>query len=174
MEILSKEMMILALDVHYKETYAKAVGVLFNWEDTKPQKVFSKNIAQVEEYISGQFYKRELPCILELLKQIDLEKVECIIVDGHVYVNNDKTLGLGGHLYHSLKEKFPVIGVAKNSFINTEKVSFPIYRGESTQSLFVSTIGTDIDEMSKRIQNMKGNYRIPTILKELDRITKED
>ena len=25
--------MILAIDVHYRENYAKAVGVLFEWED---------------------------------------------------------------------------------------------------------------------------------------------
>ncbi len=166
--------MIQAIDVHYKKKYAKAVGVLFDWDDETPKEIITTIVKEVAEYESGQFYKRELPCILELLKQIDLDKVEYIIVDGHVYVNNDKTLGLGGHLHHSLKEKIPVIGVAKNSFINTEKVSFPIYRGESRQPLFVSAIGTDIDEMSNKIKNMRGNFRIPTILKELDRLTKED
>lgn len=166
--------MILAIDVHYKETYAKAVGVLFDWEDETPKEIITTIVKEVAEYESGQFYKRELPCILELLKQIDLEKVECIIVDGHVYVDNDKMLGLGGHLYHSLNQTIPIIGVAKNSFVNTERVSFPIYRGESRQPLFVSAIGTDIIEMSNKIKNMRGNFRIPTILKELDRLTKED
>ncbi|WP_298137367.1 endonuclease V [Flavobacterium sp.] len=94
--------MNLAIDVHYKETYAKAVGVLFDWEDENPKEIVTAIINEVAKYESGQFYKRELPCILELLKQIDLEKVDCIIVDGHVYVNDDKSLGLGGHLYHSL------------------------------------------------------------------------
>jgi deoxyribonuclease V len=97
--------MILAIDVHYKVTYAKAVGVLFDWKDEEPKEIITTTINEVEEYQSGQFYKRELPCILQLLKQIDLEKVECIVVDGHIYINNDKTLGLGGHLYKSLKKK---------------------------------------------------------------------
>lgn len=166
--------MILAIDVHYKESFAKAVGVLFDWEDESPIEIITTIVKEVAEYESGQFYKRELPCILELLKQVDLEKVDCIIVDGHVYIDNEKKLGLGGHLYHSLKEKIPVIGVAKKSFINTEKVSFPIFRGESKVPLYVSSIGLENDFVIKNIIGMKGKYRIPTILKILDTETKKN
>lgn len=164
--------MILAIDVHYKESYAKAVGVLFDWEDESPREIITTIVKEVAEYEPGQFYKRELPCILELMKQIDLEKVDCIIVDGHVYVDNDKKLGLGGHLYQSLHEKIPIIGVAKKSFINTEKVSFPIFRGESKVPLYVSSIGIGTDTVVEKVQNMYGNFRIPNILKFLDSLTK--
>jgi deoxyinosine 3'endonuclease (endonuclease V) len=67
----------------------------------------------------------------------------------------------------------PIIGIAKRSFINTEEVSFPIYRGESKVPLYISTIGCKIEKVLPCIENMHGNYRIPTILKYLDTLTKE-
>ncbi|MCB9225915.1 MAG: endonuclease V [Chitinophagales bacterium] len=164
--------MILAIDVHYKEGNAKVVGVLFNWEDENPKEIITTEVHKVEEYQSGQFYKRELPCILSLLKQIDLSILEVIIVDGHCYVSNDKKLGLGGYLYEALERKIPIIGVAKKSFHNTEKVSNPVYRGNSKVPLFVSSIGIDIEFITNKVLKMYGNYRIPTILKQLDRLTK--
>ena len=39
--------MLLATDVHYKEKYAKVVGVLFNWEDEEMQGVWKWNVADV-------------------------------------------------------------------------------------------------------------------------------
>lgn len=165
--------MTLAVDVHYKETYAKTVGVLFNWEDETPKEIITTIVKEVAKYESGQFYKRELPCILQLLEKIDLKNVDSLIVDGHIYVNNDKTFGLGGHLYHALSEKIPIIGVAKKSFVNTNKVSFPIYRGESIVPLYISAIGYEVEKAIQNIINMKGNYRIPTILQVLDTETKK-
>lgn len=165
--------MILAIDVHYKETYAKAVGVLFNWEDETPNEIVTAIINEVAEYESGQFYKRELPCIMQLLQKIDLSFIEVIIIDGHIYVNNDKTYGLGGYLYQALEEKIPIIGVAKKSFINTNEVSIPILRGKSKVTLYISAIGYKIEKALQNIEDMNGYYRIPTILKYLDTITKE-
>jgi deoxyribonuclease V len=166
--------MILAIDVHYKETYAKAVGVLFQWEDEIPRKIITTIVKEVAEYESGQFYKRELPCILQLLEKIDLSKIEAIIVDGHVYTSNDKTFGLGSHLHQALNKKLPIIGVAKKSFINTEEVSFPINRGESKVPLYVSTIDYAIENAIENIKKMKGKYRIPSILQILDTESKKE
>ncbi|MAX71970.1 MAG: endonuclease V [Flavobacteriaceae bacterium] len=165
--------MLLAIDVHYKEKYAKAVGVLFNWEDENPQHIIIDTIDDVADYEPGQFYKRELPCILQLLKQVELNSLEAIIVDSHVYVDNDKNYGLGGHLWQALDEKIPIIGIAKKAFHNTELVSKPIYRGESQNALYVSSIGVSEDEVLKKIKLLHGKYRIPSILKTLDQITKQ-
>lgn len=57
--------MILAIDVHYRDTFAKAVGVLFNWDDEHPQKIITTIVDNVDEYIPGEFYKRELPSVLK-------------------------------------------------------------------------------------------------------------
>nr|WP_306465228.1 endonuclease V [Elizabethkingia sp. ASV34] len=165
---------ILAIDVHYKENYAKTVGVLFRWDSESPIDIKSVNIPEVEEYIPGQFYKRELPCIFKLLEQIDVKTLDIIIVDGHVYINNEREFGLGGHLYESLRETIPIIGVAKKSFYNTEEVTLPLYRGKSKNPLFISSIGINTAIAMKKVEQMKGKYRIPDILKILDTKTKEN
>ncbi len=165
--------MVLAIDVHYKETYAKAVSVLFNWSDEQPISVITSIIYNVEEYQSGQFYKRELPCIMEIIKQIDKTEIKAIIVDGHVFVDNNKKYGLGGYLWDALKGEIPIIGVAKKSFIDTDKVTIPVFRGESKQPLYISSIGIELIIATNKILSMSGIYRIPKILKTLDQFTKE-
>ncbi|MGH2667447.1 endonuclease V [Flavobacterium sp.] len=166
--------MILAIDVYYKEAQAKTVGVLFDWEDDEPQKIITSVIENVEEYVPGQFFKRELPCVTDLLNKLDLNTIDLIIVDGHVFVDNQNALGLGGHLYESLQHQIPVVGVAKRSFHNTEKVSFPVYRGKSGVPLYVSCIGIEIESVIENIKNMKGEFRLPAILKIMDQETKKE
>ena len=87
--------MLLAIDAYYKETKAQVVGVLFNWEDENPKNILVETVERVEEYIPGEFYKRELPCLLKIVEKVNLSDLEAIIVDGHVYVENEK-YGLGG------------------------------------------------------------------------------
>ena len=77
------------------------------------------------------------------------------------------------HTQKSLNKKIPVIGVAKNSFFRNKNTVKEVFRGESKKPLYVSSIGIDLDIATSLIKDMKGNYRILTILKELDRITKE-
>lgn len=166
--------LILALDVHYKREHAKTVGVLFQLPEERLLDIKIAYNTNLEPYIPGQFYKRELPCILELLKQIDLSPIKVIIVDGHCYVSNDKKLGLGGHLYEALERKIPIIGVAKKGYHNTDLVTKPIYRGKSNNPLYLSCIGISKDEALTIINQLHGNYRIPTILKILDQETKKD
>lgn len=166
--------MILAIDVHYKEQYAKIVGVIFEWNDGTPRKIYTTTLTGVAPYVPGKFYQRELPCILKLLEQIPLEALETIIVDGHCYINNEGDHGLGGYLWTALDRQVPIIGLAKNKLDGNDQFSFPIYRGNSKKALFVSTIGTDPKCAMERIVEMKEDYRMPAVLKELDRITKEE
>ncbi|WP_299519821.1 endonuclease V [Winogradskyella sp.] len=166
--------MLIAIDVYYKATYAKAVGVLFDWADDTSQQIIADTINGVADYEPGQFYKRELPCILQLLQQLDINNLEAIIVDGHVYVDNNKTFGLGGHLWQALDQKVPVIGIAKKAFHNTEQVSSPIYRGKSQNPLYVSCVGISEQEVLTKVQLLHGPYRIPAMLKLLDQQTKGD
>ncbi|MCT4665003.1 MAG: endonuclease V [Flavobacteriales bacterium] len=164
--------MLLAIDVYYKEQRAKVVGALFQWEDVEPIKIISCQYNKVLPYEPGNFYKRELPCILELLKQVKFDELQAIIVDGHCYIDNNKNFGLGGFLWKSLDKKIPVIGVAKKSFYETDKVSFPIYRGKSNSPLFVSSIDYNTEEAIENIKNMHGVYRMPEILKTVDQLTR--
>lgn len=169
--------MILAIDVKYNEidNTAKSVGVLFDWLHDKPTKTIEVGVENIEEYIPGHFYKRELPCIKKVINQIDLASIEAIIVDGHIYVNNQKDFGLGGYVYEEYEAEIPVIGVAKTSFFGNEETVIKVFRGKSKQPLYISSIGGISKEVSaQKIKSMQGEYRIPTILKELDMLTKKN
>ncbi len=165
--------MILAIDVYYKDNKAKSVGILFNgWGDYEPNELISVYLENINEYESGSFYKRELPCMIALLEKIDLSKIKVIIVDGYVYLDDHKKLGLGGYLYEYLENKIPVIGVAKNAFHSNTKMVSMLLRGKSVKKLFVSAAGIEIEEAAHLIKSMHGDYRIPTLLKKLDQETK--
>lgn len=165
--------MVLAIDVHYKDINSKAVGILSNWNDQEPIEVFIKTLPNTVDYIPGQFYKRELPFIMEILKEINYQTLEAILIDGYVYIDNDKNFGLGGYLWESMDKKVPVIGVAKKKFLGNSDTVVEILRGKSKKPLFVSSIGIDTKQAAQKIKNMKGEYRMPTILKLVDTITKQ-
>jgi len=161
--------MILAVDVDYRENHkASVAGVLFSsWQDREPKEVVSTIVEEVAKYQSGQFYKRELPCILALLEKIDVE-LSCIVVDGYVFLGESKK-GLGAYLYEALDRKIPIIGVAKSPFRDISKESF-IYRGESKKPLYITSVGIELNEAKEVIKGMYGRFRIPFLLKEVDRI----
>ncbi len=166
--------MILAFDTYYYDNKAKTVCIEFTeWNQEKDFKIHTEIIDNVSEYIPGEFYKRELPCILSLLNKIDLKEDTIIIVDGFVYLDDDKKYGLGGHLYEKLNKKIPIIGVAKTNFASIEKDKKALLRGDSKKPLFVTSIGIDLDEAFKKVESMAGEFRMPTLLKEMDRLTKE-
>jgi deoxyribonuclease V len=166
--------MILTIDVYYKENSAKAVGILFDPDNETVKDLKIAYINAIEDYVPGEFYKRELPCILKIIEQTNLKEIEAIIIDGYVYVDNNKAFGLGAFLWETLNEKIPVIGVAKTSFFKNKETVKMVYRGESKNPLYISSIGYDLNEATALIKEMKGNYRIPDILKLLDNKTKED
>ena len=166
-------MSVLAIDVYYRPDDAKAVGVIFNWEDAKPTETVVEYIKGAGDYVPGEFYKRELPCIQRIFEVVNLDTIEAIIIDGHMYIDNIGNFGLGGYAWQLLQNKIPVIGVAKSSFFANKKTVFEVLRGESKNPLYVSAIGIELDIAASLIKNMHGNYRMPDILKELDRITKE-
>jgi deoxyribonuclease V len=128
-------------------------------------------IDKVEDYESGSFYKRELPCIVELLKKIDRNSINIIIIDGYVYLNNDLKPGLGYYLYEYLNENIPIIGVAKKTFHNNLNV-IPLLRGKSNTPLYITSAGIDLSEAAESIKKMYGEFRIPTLLKLTDQLTR--
>ena len=162
--------MIAAVDVNYFEDgSALAAAVVFKrFSDESPVAEYSKRIEQVEDYVPGSFYKRELPCILSLLETIE-EEIEIIIVDG--YVSLGAKPGLGAHLRARIDEGVSVIGVAKSHFAGS--AGSDVYRGQSKKPLHVTSAGLDQHEAARLIASMHGEHRIPTLLKTVDRLTKE-
>ena len=165
--------MKLAIDVYYYNDHkAKIVGVLFDdWKAALPAEIITTSFDKVNDYESGSFYKRELPCIMELLKLVNMNIIDIIIVDGYVYLESIDNPGLGLRLYDALDGKYSIIGVAKTYFHNT--IAEKIYRGNSKTPLYITSVGMEANEAGKCIQDMHGNYRIPKLLKLLDQKTKE-
>ncbi|ROH99638.1 endonuclease V [Chryseobacterium daecheongense] len=165
--------MIYAFDTYYLDDFANTICIAFDdWSSEKESHIFQEKTSIASDYESGAFYKRELPCIMSLLKKIQLQEDDLIIVDGYVTLNDDGKIGLGGYLFNALEQKYPVIGIAKNGFSVTDSQRRSIYRGESKSPLFLTAMGIDVDALVPKIQRMHGSYRIPTLLKKLDQLTR--
>ena len=165
--------MILAFDTYYFDNKAKTACVAFsNWEEATPIHVFEETLKDIAPYVPGEFYKRELPCILSLLNQIDVP-ISTIIIDGFVFLDDNNKLGLGGHLYNAIKNTIPIIGVAKTNFATIEKNKAAILRGKSTKPLFITSIGIDKEMAAEHIGSMHGDFRLPSILKLVDFYSRE-
>lgn len=166
--------MIYAFDTYYYEDFAKTVCIAFeDWLSDAEKEIFTEKTEIISDYESGAFYKRELPCILSLLAKIKLHDNDIIIVDGFVTLNNDGKMGLGGYLFEALEKKIPIIGIAKNNFSSPDDKRRAVLRGESKTPLYLTAMGIDVDEIKIKLEEMHGNYRIPTLLKKLDQLTRE-
>ena len=159
---------IVITDVYYQNTYAQAAGVLIHrWSDTEPAAEYLSCSDEIDAYVSGQFYQRELPHLLRLLHTI--ESYDCVVVDAHVWLTRDQP-GAGHYLWQALDQRVPVIGVAKNPFHNG--VALPLTRGDSKKALWISAVGVDPQEARGWINEMAGPYRIPTLLKHVDSLSR--
>jgi deoxyribonuclease V len=162
---------ILAVDVAYFQERASVAGVLFgNWQDAKSAREFVLETETPAQYQPGQFYRRELPCILRLLEEYDLHP-EYLLVDGFVFLDGRKEPGLGWHLYQALGRKVAVIGVAKSAFkgIGSE---YQVHRGGSAKALYVTAAGVEVEAAQAFILAMHGQHRIPTLLKRVDELSR--
>ena len=165
--------MIIAIDVYYQDKKAIVAGVLFHFWDapkTADEVVIEMEIDRVGEYEPGQFYKRELPCILALLETLETLP-EIIVIDGYVYLGSEENPGLGQRLYDALEGRSIVIGVAKTRFQDTPATT-EVYRGQSQNPLYVTAIGVGTSEAKRFIMDMQGESRIPTLLKRVDQLTR--
>ena len=164
-------MTILAVDVSYQADRAIAAGVLIEaWEEAEPSGVLCAELDQVAAYVPGQFYKRELPCILALLDQLDCPP-EIILVDGYVYLGSERRPGLGQHLYDALEGRSAVVGVAKTRFKDTPAAE--VLRGHSRNPLYITAVGLDETEARNCVARMHGPHRIPAILRLVDKLSKQ-
>lgn len=164
--------MILAADVQYEGNSAFAAGILFqNWDSNSVQKVIRKRVDGVQDYEPGSFYKRELPCILALLSEVDVEP-EAILVDGYVTLGAEAVPGLGRHLYEAMHGKVPVIGVAKSYYLGTPQAC-ELVRGISQKPLYITVAGIPLEEAQTLVRSMQGRGRVPDLLVEVDRLARE-
>lgn len=163
--------MLVALDVSYDETNnrALAAAVVFrHWQDRVPLAEHTVSQEEIQPYVPGSFYRRELPCLLEVLRKVK-GSIDLVLVDSYVMLG-DKP-GLGAHLWEATSRRFPVVGVAKSPY--REAPAIEVLRGNSNKPLFVSAVGMDAMEAAEKVRTMHGPYRVPTLLRRADALTRK-
>lgn len=66
----------------------------------------------------------------------------------------------------------PIIGVAKSNYGTANRFSEKVYRGNSSTPLYITSVGVVASIAAKYVQSMDGKFRIPALLKKLDKLTK--
>ncbi|WP_020474136.1 endonuclease V [Zavarzinella formosa] len=159
--------MIACLDVQYTDDRVLAACVVFRgWKAEKPLTETVVAIEGVAAYEPGQFYRRELPCLLRALEGIS---PDIIIVDGYVWLGGEDHPGLGAHLYEAWGRRAVVVGVAKTRF-HSATLAVPVCRGESRSPLYVTAVGMDANQAAECVAGMNGPYRVPNLLKRVDQL----
>lgn len=163
--------MILAIDVAYHGDLARVAGLLFpTWDSEQAAHQIALDNIPAAEYMPGQFYRRELPCIAALLEQIE-QTIDCIVIDGYVSLGANATPGLGMKLWEFMHGSTPIIGVAKTEFMGTPE-NAKIFRGGSARPLFISVVGMELEVAKAAVLSMKGKYRMPNLLKQVDSLAR--
>lgn len=157
------------LDVDYRGAVAVAAGVWFRgWSASESETEAVTILHEVAPYEPGEFYRRELPCLLAVLARGPAADV--VVVDGCVWLGPGRA-GLGAHLYAALGERTAVVGVAKSRFAGATD-AVPVYRGSSRSPLYVTAAGVSAAEAAGWVASMHGPYRIPSLLKRADRLAR--
>jgi deoxyribonuclease V len=160
--------MIACLDVDYQDRAASAAVVTFHdWPDVHPTGENVVHIGQVAPYEPGEFYRRELPCLLAVLET--LPPIEVAVIDGYVWLDDAMKPGLGAHLYEALSRRTTVIGVAKSKFRGANHAQ-EVLRGTSARPLFVTSAGIPAELAADYVRSMHGAHRIPSLLARVDHL----
>jgi deoxyribonuclease V len=161
--------LIASVDVQYGATRgARAAVVAFTpWSAETPTEQHVVQIADVDPYEPGAFYKRELPCIRAALASLT-SRPTVVIVDAHAWLAPG-VAGLGARLLHADPSIATVVGVAKTRFKGAPAT--PIVRGRSTAPLWVDEAGERLDA-ARRVAEMHGPYRVPALLRLVDQLAR--
>lgn len=140
--------MLAFVDVQYHEDFAWAACVVAAaWTDATPMESWRVRVSPIAPYEPGAFYKRELPCLLAVLQRA--RDLETVVIDGYVTLDRAGTWGLGAHLHEALHRTVPIVGVAKTA------------------------LGVDVETASRRVRDMHGPSRVPTLLRAVDQLARQ-
>lgn len=161
--------LIVCCDVGYRPQSSVAAGVAFrSWTDAKAAESWTSVLPAAEPYQPGEFFRRELPCLLALLQG---RSPKIVVIDGNVWLDSSGSWGLGAHLHHALGGASIVVGVAKTAFRGS-LFAVPVLRGESQNPLYVTAAGASAEEAASWVKSMHGSFRIPTLIKLADRLSR--
>jgi deoxyribonuclease V len=160
--------MLAFTDVHYQTDSALAACVLANqWDASTPIDAWTCRVAPIAPYEPGAFFKRELPCLLQVLARAPA--LEAVVIDGYVWLDDAGTRGLGAHLHEALK--VPVIGLAKTAFRGST-FARAVSRPGSVKPLFVTWVGLDESRALEQVGRLHGTHRLPTLVKRVDALAR--
>jgi len=163
--------MLACVDVHYLEHEARGALLLFpDWTAEAATEQHVVHVPSPAGYRPGHFYERELPVLRALLARV-ARPVSIVLIDGYVWLSASNEKGLGAHLYEALGGALPVVGVAKTAFKGSD-FAVPVRRGDATRPLYVTAVGMDAGVAAGHVRAMHGPYRIPTLLKDVDRLSR--
>jgi deoxyribonuclease V len=158
-------------DVHYLDSSARAACVLADgWDAPQGRAHRTVMVSPVAAYRPGAFYERELPCLLAVLAEVP--RPDFVVVDGYVFLDAEGTWGLGAHLHQALGGEVPVIGIAKTTFRGSPMAA-KLPRPNGAKPLFVTAAGVPVTEALEHATRLHGAYRIPSLLKEVDRLARD-
>jgi deoxyribonuclease V len=180
--------MLACLDVDYRPTCVVTACVSFaSWTDATPAaSVAFRSEGAAEAYVPGQFFRRELPYLVDALARL-AQLPEVILVDGYVWLGPGEP-GLGAHLHEALARRAAVVGVAKRPYRGASmdasmsastsasmrsSISASVTRGGSATPLHVTSVGLDLATAVANVASMHGPHRVPTLLKLVDRLSRD-
>lgn len=148
-----------------------AAAVAFDdWDAPDATRTCTSVIAHVEKPARGGLDLRELPCLLQLLREHALQ-ADVIVIDGFVHLDAQESPGLGQHLFHALGGRVAVIGVSRTPMAETP-AQFEVFREEGARPLVVTCAGIDLGAAKARLRTMHGRKRLPTLLKLVARLAR--
>lgn len=163
--------MLCCLDVHYDDDEAVTAAVLFtDWLSAHPRQVVIGRLGGVQPYQPGQFYRRELPPLLDALEKLT-EPPALLLIDGYVWLDDSKP-GLGAHLYQALGQTVPVVGLAKSEWPGLRRC-LAVCRGNSGRRLWLTAIGVELEEVAEEVVRMHGPFRLPTMVRLADTLCRK-
>jgi deoxyribonuclease V len=165
---------IALVDVHYDGSAARAACVVASsWEAESTLEAHAVQIAHVEPYQPGCFYRRELPCLLAVLRLLTAPP-DAVVIDGYVWLSASERAGLGAHLHEALGKSAAVVGIAKTAFAGAQRcaVVAQVFRGRSLRPLYVTAAGIDVELAAQCVRRMAGRHRIPELARKVDRLAR--
>ncbi len=161
--------LLVCLDVDYRGNKAAAAGIWFRgWSAEQQEAQAVAYFSDVAQYEPGEFYRRELPCLLGVLREGPAPDI--VIVDGYVSLEQGHP-GLGAHLHAALAHQVPVVGVAKTAYRSASE-AVEVRRGQSGSPLFVTAVGIDVALAAAEVRRMHGEHRMPTLLRAVDQLAR--
>ena len=162
--------MMFCVDAAYEGDRAAVCATGFRYARSRaPARILTAFVKGVDDYVPGSFFRRELPCLMKVIGNIQ-DEINLLIIDGYVWLPGNMP-GLGARLYLALNSRVPVIGIAKSPFRGSRGV-LKVLRGESIRPLYVTSIGIQLREASELVRNMAGGFRIPDMMRIADSTAK--